>query len=494
MSGRHAAADVTAVGAGPAIVAPIGFDGGRRGASDGPDRSAGSTARYREITAQRGMEARAKGYKARHFFPHRLYYLPKCGPDGFTLAVRMCGPADPSACWEIVLYADRAVLEEFPDELFFDDDLVWHQQHFGRAGQIASADLVLDGTSLYTMAHVSDVVQRIGRCPQHRTRIEKHFRGWHHMLLNSIANFALDFGVSRILSPVSSLALLNTDRQRHVQSDLFQRIYDRDIRIRFPSARADGQWWAVDVDALGPRTIIADLCDESLPMDKVVCIFHDTERGLGHLDVDPAFAAAAEREAPASLSAMLAVERAANVRATYDVVGMLLNEVRSQIEAGGHCLAFHSYDHVAPDAAGGPPAQLHACRTVDYRLKGYRVPRSQLTAELTESQLCTHNFEWLASSAPSLGITAPKMSDGIVKIPIAFDDFPLHAGGMGYDEWERRLLDIVCARPFTAFGLHDCYADRWLPQYPRLLAQLRGMATLKTADEVASDVILGNAR
>jgi len=439
------------------------------------------------------MEARAKGYKLRHFFPHRFYYLPKCGPDGFTLAARMCGWTDTSACWEIVLYADRAVLEEFPDELFFDDDLVWHQQHFGRVGHIASADLVLDGTSLYAMAHVSDIVQRIGRRPRYRTRIEKRFRGWHHMLLNSIANFALDFGVSRILSPLSSQALLNTDRQRRVQPDLFERIYDRDVRIRFPSARADGRWWVVDADAVAPSTVVADLGEEPLPMDKVVCIFHDTERGLGHVDVDAAFAAAAERAAPANLDAMLAVEHAANVRATYDVVGMLLNEVRSQIEAGGHCIAFHSYDHVSP-ASPDVPVQLNACRTVDYRLKGYRVPRSQLTAELTEAQLCTHNFEWLASSASSLGITAPAMSRGIVKIPIAFDDFPLHAGSMGYDEWERRLLDIVRTRPFTAFGLHDCYGDRWLPRYPRLVAQLRRMAALKTADEVAFNVILSNAR
>ena len=66
----------------------------------------------------------AKGYPLRHFFPHRFYYLPKCGPDGFVLAHGMCGTTDPANCWEIVLYADHAVLEEFPAELFFDDDLV----------------------------------------------------------------------------------------------------------------------------------------------------------------------------------------------------------------------------------------------------------------------------------------------------------------------------------------------------------------------------------
>src|SRR5262249_3317646 len=96
-----------------------------------PGMSKDPSVPYRTITRERQREALAKRYHLRHFFPHRFYYLPKCGPDGFKLAQRMCGTTDPFGCWEIVLYADSSMLGEFPAELFFDDDLIWHQQQFG---------------------------------------------------------------------------------------------------------------------------------------------------------------------------------------------------------------------------------------------------------------------------------------------------------------------------------------------------------------------------
>lgn len=456
-----------------------------------PTPSPPPLARHREITAARADEALAKGYQRRHFFPHRLYFLPKCGPDGFKLAEAMCGTADPAACWEIVLYADPALLDGLPPALFFDDDLIWHQQHFGRPGQVASADLVVDGDTIHTMAHVSDLVQRIGRRRAHLTRVEKRFRGWHHMLLNGIATFALERGATRVLTPTAAWARHHTDRARAVQPELFERLYDRNLRTRFPRATPGERWWAIDAADLAAGCVRAEPGAEPLGRERTICLFHDIERGLGHRDVDPAFAAAADRDAPAHLEAMLAIERAAGVRATYDVVGILLAELRERIAAGGHCLAFHSYDH-AP--AGQDRGQLRACRAVDYRIKGYRVPRSELTEELGDAALCRHNFEWLASASRTLGgITEPAMWNGLVRIPIIKDDFPLHTGRLRYAEWEARILDRVRAHPFTAIGLHDCYAAAWLPHYERFLATLRALGTLRTADEVASDVIFRHA-
>src|SRR5512134_2523025 len=92
---------------------------------------------FRQITAERADEYVAKGHRRRHFFPHRVYHLPKCGPDGFRLARRMCGKEDPAAMWEVVLYADVALLGDFPPDLFFDDDVICHQQQFGQPGQVA---------------------------------------------------------------------------------------------------------------------------------------------------------------------------------------------------------------------------------------------------------------------------------------------------------------------------------------------------------------------
>lgn len=448
-------------------------------------------ARYHAIGADRAAEALARGYARRHFFPHRFYHLPKCGPDGFKLAEWMCGGADPAACAELVLYADPALIDDLPAALFFDDDLIWHQQHFGRRGQVASVDLLRDGDTLYTMAHVSDLVQRIGRRRAHLTRVEKRFRGWHHMLLNAIAEVALATGAARIRSPRAALALTHTDRARSVQPELFQRIYDRDLRTRFPGATADERWWTVDAAELAARCVRTRPGAEPLPRVKTICIVHDVERGLGHRDVDPAFAAAADRDAPAHLDAMLAIERAAGVRATYAVVGVLLRELRERIAADGHGLAFHSYDH---PPAGEDQGQLRACRTVDYRLKGYRVPRSELTDEVSDAQLCRHNFEWLASGVPSLGCTEPMLRHGVVRIPITEDDFALHTGRLAYAEWETRVLALARERHFTAIGLHDCYAAAWLPHYPRLLDALRELGTLRTADDVAFDVLFRQAR
>ena len=53
-----------------------------------------------------------------------------------------------------------------------------------------------------------------------------------------------------------------------------------------------------------------------------------------------------------------------------------------------------------------------------------------------------------------------------MKIPIHFDDFPLYKRGEPFDHWERRALSTIEASDFVVLGLHDCYADLWLPHYP----------------------------
>ena len=184
---------------------------------------------------------------------------------------------------------------------------------------------------------------------------------------------------------------------------------------------------------------------------------------------------------------MLAVEAGAGARVTYNVVGQILPEVREQIEPGGHALAFHSFDH------GRDGNQLPRCREVDYRLKGYRLPRSEPTPETTDERLAFHNFEWIASSPHSLGVESPQLRNRLVRLPVAFDDFPLYTGELAYDEWEAKLLDLVEQAPFTAFGLHDCYAHLWLERYPELLEKLGARARIRTLDEVSADVLMSAA-
>ena len=79
---------------------------------------------------------------------------------------------------------------------------------------------------------------------------------------------------------------------------------------------------------------------------------------------------------------------------------------------------------------------------------------------------------------------------GLVRIPILFDDFALYRDRLPYHEWERRALGIIAATDFVAFGLHDCYAQFWLPYYDRLLERVASLGEIETLDQVSDDVIL----
>ncbi|MBV9310914.1 MAG: hypothetical protein JOZ73_08780 [Solirubrobacterales bacterium] len=87
----------------------------------------------------------------------------------------------------------------------------------------------------------------------------------------------------------------------------------------------------------------------------------------------------------------------------------------------------------------------------------------------------------------------PKLSRRLVRLPVALDDFPLYRGMLTYEQWERLLLRLVRARPFTAVSLHDCYASWWLDRFPNLLERLAEQARLCTMDDVSAEVVLSHA-
>jgi hypothetical protein len=185
---------------------------------------------------------------------------------------------------------------------------------------------------------------------------------------------------------------------------------------------------------------------------------------------------------------MLDVEAACGVRATYSVVGFLVPDLHETIAGGGHCIAFHSFDHAGPGEDGSDD-QLRRCRDVDYRIKGYRPAQSRLSAELTDTNLAWHNFEWLASSRHALGLDEPILGEAVVRVPILFDDFPLH-NGLRYDEWEAAGVAALRDRTTAVFSLHDCYGSRWLDGYEQLLRRVGDLGRLRTLDEVAAGVVL----
>jgi hypothetical protein len=299
-------------------------------------------------------------------------------------------------------------------------------------------------------------------------------------------NFAIENNFKKMFSPTSELVIKNTDPSRSVQRELFERVYDRAVYKRFQAVK-EGRWWIIDVAENRDRLIPPERKREIIKSGKTICVCHDIERGLGHTDTDPAFAELVNKSSQSNLEEMLIIEKEMDVKATYNVLGCLFNQVREKIEKDGHCIAFHSYDH------GRYGGQLRKCRDIDYRIKGYRPPRSEITPELMDKNLCYYNFEWLASWIGSLKTRLPKMENSVVKIPVLFDDFDLYKKKMPFKDWEQKAINIIKHNSFVAFCLHDCYAQYWLPYYRKFLKKIIHFGILKTLDEVANEVILGSA-
>lgn len=231
--------------------------------------------------------------------------------------------------------------------------------------------------------------------------------------------------------------------------------------------------------------------------ERIICVSHDIERGLGHTEEDPAFARLADKTSPEYLDTMLAIENKMKVKATYNVVGCLFGEVRGRIARDGHCIGFHSYDHRMDSSAGSlnkiwmrfssrrANGQLSRCRELDNGIKGYRAPQSKITRELCDRNLNTFKFQWFASSSHSLNTNTPKIENGIVKVPILFDDYHLYLGKVKYEEWQEAALCRIKQHNFIAFGFHDCYARFWLPSYETFLNEVLQLGHLLTFDEVA---------
>jgi hypothetical protein len=308
------------------------------------------------------------------------------------------------------------------------------------------------------------------------------------MLLNSVMNFALENKIKKFYSSTSDLAIANTDASRRATlgRELFDKVYDRAILQQF-QVKKSADWWVIDVEKNKNKIVLPEKKQDIIEYDKTICLCHDIERGFGYIDTDPEFARFADKYAVGALDEMLSIERTMGVKATYNVLGCLFGEIREKIEKDGHCIAFHSYDHKIDTE------QLRRCRRVDYRIKGFRLPRSKITPEISDQNLCYQNFEWLASSAFSLKIMFPMIQNRIVKIHILFDDFDMYKNKTKYAEWKDKAIDKIKENYFVAFCLHDCYAQYWLPHYRVFIEKIKELGTVKTLNEVANEIILESA-
>ena len=416
----------------------------------------------RDMGAEAGRRSSARGHLVATLLPPPAIRLPKGGPTASSWPDGCAATTlAPTSCWELVLYALPPALDEFPSELFFDDDIVWHQQHFGLPGHVATASLVERGGDLVraerssptsSSASAGAAISRRGSRTASRAG-----RGCSCTPRSTSPSTGVPPGAA---SPRAELALAAHRPGRVSQRPLFDRVYDRSVGPPFEAVR-DGHWWVLDVAAQRRRCSCAPTVGTlALSDEPQVCVCHDIERGWGHLDEDPAFAAPADVEPRATRSTrMLEVE--AERRRAGDVLHPRVPRAGARRRgARPAATASASTRSTTPAPASRAPTTSSArAATVDYRIKGYRPAQSRLTAELTDDNLAFHNFEWLASSRYSLGHRptrcSPTASFASRSCSTTSTCTAARRTTTGRPPGWRRWPALRTA----AFSLHDCYGS-----------------------------------
>lgn len=434
------------------------------------------------------------GLRPRECFAHEVVRIDKPYADTY-LQLERRGLSREEAlsgrCRQLNLYALE--LDGLPDELFWDRAVNWHQQQFGRAGLVAVAGLFQRDGALFVTLLQSDLCQQL---PKHAalraacgSRVHNRFGRWYTLIFNAVLDHARDEGLTTVYTPTA--AQIQVGMRRAVDPALFERIYDS-VAARYASRRVHvgrAEYWAVSVTGNADRIVPlvpvararggANTGGAGGGPRPTIALFHDLEEDVD-TDVSPAACRAA-------LVHMLDLQERRGIRVTYSILGALFPAKAPVIAGRGHSLAFHSHDH-SLEALD----QLPRVRRVDLQVRGYRPPRSRLTAELTDHALSYWNFEWLLCSPLGLGSREIRLVNGLVKIPVHFDDFSLHTGDRDRDAWLRRLRALLASQPFVSVGLHDCYAGRWCDWYGDLLDELAATGDLRTCDEIADALFLAS--
>ena len=436
--------------------------------------------RYWSVTSERRPEFLGRGFKGRHVFPHTLHYLPKAGPGALRFSGPMCGITDPTAQWEILLHATSPRLDGVPRELFFDDDIVWHKRQYGMDGHVAFGFVAVDADRMFGLNYVADVVQRISRRRELKTRIETALRGWAYMLLNGLLNFAVEMRVRTFFSPTAELVMQNS---RPAQPALFERIYDHAVGALFV-VRRQGPWWVIDVEANRHRLVRPEPRTAPTRPEAMFCLVHD----LGTRDT------AGRPAVTGPFQAMRLVEDTARVAkelgwpVTFIAPRAVFDEVRHRVAGEGHALGFASYDALASRELG---AELVRCRSVDQRTKGYRLADARPAESREAVELCYHKFDWLLVAGSRTKGAMLALERGVVNIPISLDDRAL--AGLESDTWASELDAIVNTRLPVVVSLGESWSRLDLDRRRRLLERVPIQVDVKTCDQLSEAFTLSRA-
>jgi len=436
--------------------------------------------RYWSVTSERRPEFLGRGFKGRHVFPHTLHYLPKAGPGALRFSAHMCGITDPAAQWEILLHATSPRLDGVPRELFFDDDIVWHKRQYGMDGHVAFGFVAVDGDRMFGLNYVADVVQRISRRRELKTRIETALRGWAYMLLNGLLNFAVEMRIRTFFSPTAELVMQNS---RPAQPALFERIYDHAVGALFV-VRRQGPWWVIDVEANRHRLVRPEPRTAPTRPEAMFCLVHD----LGTRDT------AGRPAVTGPFQAMRLVEDTARVAkelgwpVTFIAPRAVFDEVRHRVAGEGHALGFASDDALASRELG---AELVRCRSVDQRTKGYRLADARPAESREAVELCYHKFDWLLVAGSRTKGAMLALERGVVNIPISLDDRAL--AGLESDTWASELDAIVNTRLPVVVSLGESWSRLDLDRRRRLLERVPIQVDVKTCDQLSEAFTLSRA-
>jgi peptidoglycan/xylan/chitin deacetylase (PgdA/CDA1 family)/SAM-dependent methyltransferase len=191
-------------------------------------------------------------------------------------------------------------------------------------------------------------------------------------------------------------------------------------------------------------------------MGTLATLYHDVEQDRD-CDVDP-------RACVAAVDELLRLEARYGVTSTYNVVGAIFEsqpDLVARIVEAGHEVAFHSYSH---DQACDPRrygAEVAACRGVSANPVGYRSPRSEWD-QTTVAEAWRRGYLWSAEADEA---REPYfVHEGLVRLPIAGDDWRVYTGASTASEWVERFESALGSRAYVGWGSHDCVVASDLEQ------------------------------
>lgn len=184
------------------------------------------------------------------------------------------------------------------------------------------------------------------------------------------------------------------------------------------------------------------------PGSNMVTFYHDIEQNIS--------CKANPEECRRMVKEFLKLEKKYDIPVTYNVAGKLFREQPDLIEwilQEGKEVAFHSYNHQSNWRPEYYSDEIDLCRKVSPIPHGYRSPRSEWN-QTTLRTLWEKGFLWNAESDTH---KVPYfIYKGLVRLPIATDDWPVYERSLTFDEWIREFSNLLKNRPYFAIGSHDC--------------------------------------